>query len=91
MRSMRKAIIEQLSILATQPESAPFAIDVATCNLEKNEAKCVVKVTLNISSTYHFVQSSKFNLFQKFKVQSLTYKVQLIILKLKFKLANFVL
>nr|CTP81212.1 Bm9739 [Brugia malayi] len=43
MWDMRKAIIEQLRILASKPESAPFAISVAVCNLEKNKAKYVVK------------------------------------------------
>ncbi|EJW78098.1 hypothetical protein WUBG_10992 [Wuchereria bancrofti] len=43
MWDMRKAIIEQLRILASKPESAPFAINVAVCNLEKDKAKYVVK------------------------------------------------
>lgn len=45
MWDMRKAITEQLCILAAQPESAPFAINVAVCNLEKDKAKYVVKVS----------------------------------------------
>ncbi|KAK6103548.1 hypothetical protein QQG55_12915 [Brugia pahangi] len=47
MWDMRKAIIEQLRILASKPESAPFAINVAVCNLEKNKAKYVVKQSLD--------------------------------------------
>ncbi|KAL3994079.1 hypothetical protein ACH3XW_20260 [Acanthocheilonema viteae] len=47
MWNMRKAIIEQLCILAAQPESAPFAINVAVCNLENDKAKYVVKQSLN--------------------------------------------
>uniref|UniRef100_A0A0R3RRN6 BTB domain-containing protein n=1 Tax=Elaeophora elaphi TaxID=1147741 RepID=A0A0R3RRN6_9BILA len=43
MWDMRRAIIEQLCILAAQPESAPFAINIAVCNLEKEKAKYVVK------------------------------------------------
>ncbi|CAG9533276.1 unnamed protein product [Cercopithifilaria johnstoni] len=46
MWTMRRAISEQLCILAAQPESAPFAINVATCNLEKDTAKHVVKQSL---------------------------------------------
>ncbi|VDM14740.1 unnamed protein product [Wuchereria bancrofti] len=47
MWDMRKAIIEQLRILASKPESAPFAINVAVCNLEKDKAKYVVKQSLD--------------------------------------------
>lgn len=58
MWNMRRALIEQLSILAAQPESAPFAINVAVCNLEKDKAKYVVKVTLSII----LASITKFNL-----------------------------
>ncbi|EJD73890.1 hypothetical protein LOAG_18722 [Loa loa] len=48
MWDMRQAIIKELCILAAKPESAPFAINVAVCNLEKNMAKYVIKHSATI-------------------------------------------
>ncbi|VDK83275.1 unnamed protein product [Litomosoides sigmodontis] len=47
MWSMRKAIIDQLCVLAARPESAPFAINVATCSLGKDDAKYIIKQSLD--------------------------------------------
>uniref|UniRef100_A0A915Q570 FRIGIDA-like protein n=1 Tax=Setaria digitata TaxID=48799 RepID=A0A915Q570_9BILA len=69
MWHMCKAISQQLCMLAAQPKSAPFAINVAVCNLEKDEAKCVIKRSLDIfdkvikQSNFNAISYSTFELF----------------------------